>query len=84
MLKLSRGSIDINQQPSLPSHSRVKTASKVIKFHKESEEDEDVVQMISPLGSMTNLEIVTSATKQLQEPKTDVQLRRKLNVGVKK
>jgi hypothetical protein len=41
----------------------VKTATKVIKFHKDSEEDEDVVQMISPLGSMTNLEIVTSAGK---------------------
>lgn len=70
----------MNQRSSIPSTttSKVKTASRVIKFHKDSEEDEDVVQMISPLGSMSNLEITTSAPKHfVTASQTDIQLRRK-------
>jgi hypothetical protein len=44
--------------------------------------------MISPLGSMTNLEIVTSTTgkqQELESRSSEVQLRRKgVNVQVKK
>ena len=83
-LKMSRGSIERSSITKVAKTADI-SATKVIKFHKEQEDCDGLVQMISPMSSVTNLvdlcitdhTVTTSQTK--TTPQTDLQLRRKHN-----
>jgi hypothetical protein len=82
ILKMSRGSIERSSITKVTKRADT-SATKVIKFHKEQEDCDGLVQMISPISSVTNLvdlcatdhTVPSSLTK--TAPQTDLQLRRK-------